>query len=162
MKIETGYKTGLIADIVSMHARYYAEHAQFGASFESVVASGLADFTLRLDQQCNEIWHVSASGTISASIAIDGEDLGNNVAHLRWFIVDGALKGGGIGRKLLEAAVHFCHDQGFHKVDLWTFSGLNAARHLYETQGFKLVDETDGNQWGKTVREQKFQLVLKP
>jgi len=43
---------------------------------------------------------------------------------------------------------------------LWTFQGLNTVRHLYEKCGFKLVEEHEGTQWGKTVIEQKFLLEL--
>ncbi len=41
------------------------------------------------------------------SVAIDGEDLGNNEAHLRWFILDDACRGTGIGRQLLACAMQF-------------------------------------------------------
>ena len=37
-----------------------------------------------------------------------------------------------------------------------TFSGLHAALHLYEENGFVLAEERLGNQWGKDVREQRF------
>ncbi len=37
----------------------------------------------------------------------------------------------GIGKRLLNHALIFCHDLGFKKVYLWTFEGLNPARHIY-------------------------------
>lgn len=52
------------------------------------------------------------------------------------------------------------HAVQYKKVYLWTFQGLNTARHLYEKCGFKLVEEHEGTQWGKTVIEQKFLLEL--
>jgi GNAT superfamily N-acetyltransferase len=61
------------------------------------------------------------------SIAIDGEELGNNIAHLRWFIMDEQYKGQGIGRQLLHDAVIFCEKSGFNAIQLWTFKGLYAA-----------------------------------
>ena len=90
------------------------------------------------------------------AVAIDGEDLGPGVAYLRWFIVDDGIRGGGIGRKLLSAALEFCDRQGFAEVQLWTFQGLDAARHLYEALGFSLAEERLGRQWGKEVKEQRF------
>ena len=42
------------------------------------------------------------------------------------------------------------------RVELWTFAGLDAARHLYESQGFALVEEQEGARWGRVVREQRF------
>ncbi|NJL39124.1 MAG: hypothetical protein HC899_22010 [Leptolyngbyaceae cyanobacterium SM1_4_3] len=46
------------------------------------------------------------------------------------------------------------------KIYLWTFSGLTAARHLYEKLGFVLDDEYTDNSWGNTVVHQKFTLEL--
>lgn len=160
MKIITGYTPGLIGRITEMHARYYSNASGFGAAFESVVASGLSDFVNRLERPMNEVWTISTAGQILASIAIDGEDLGEGTAHLRWFIVDEALRGTGAGKQLLVSAVDFCQQNEFSKIDLWTFSGLDAARHLYEKHGFKLAEEYEGDQWGETVTEQKFTKVL--
>jgi hypothetical protein len=61
----------------------------------------------------------------------------------------------------MRAGVSFCQDKKFTRVYLWTFEGLDAARHLYEKYGFKLVEEYEGTQWGTTVVEQKFELNLK-
>ena len=157
VQIETGYKSGLIGSIAAIHARYYARHHGFGPEFEITVAKGLCDFVPRLDQKLNQIWHVSVEDRISGSIAIDGEDLGNNAAHLRWFISEDNLRGTGMGKKLLAEALSFCDSHSFEKCVLWTFSGLDAARHLYENHGFVLVDEQEGNQWGTVVKEQRFE-----
>jgi hypothetical protein len=40
-------------------------------------------------------------------------------------------------------------------VQLWTFSGLN-ARALYESFGFTLHKEWQGDQWGMMMTEQQF------
>jgi hypothetical protein len=54
---------------------------------------GLAEFSARLNAQCNHIWLAVQEGNIVGSVAIDGEDLGNNQAHLRWFILDDSCRG---------------------------------------------------------------------
>ena len=156
MQISNGYLPGIVGDITSLHARYYARVHGFGAEFESKVAFGLAEFVQRLGNPVNQIWFIGSSGNISASLAIDGEDLGNGVAHLRWFVVSDDLRGKGAGRKLLGEALNFCDQRNFTACDLWTFEGLDAARHLYETCGFVLQEEWDGDQWGVVVREQRF------
>lgn len=156
IEIVEGYRPGLIARVTQMHALYYARTAGFGRAFETVVAEGLADFCKRLDRPQNRIWTASRDGAVMGSIAIDGEDLGPGRAHLRWFIVDDGLRGAGAGRQLLSAALAFADAQGFAQTDLWTFSGLKAARHLYETHGFVCIEERPGSQWGAEVLEQRF------
>lgn len=120
------------------------------------MAGGLAGFSDRLDSPRNAIWAALRGGEIVGSIAIDGEDLGGNLAHLRWFITDAAVQGSGAGRRLLAAALGFVDAAGFEATHLWTFSGLSAARHLYEAHGFELVEERPGRQWGREVLEQRF------
>ncbi|WP_333830515.1 bifunctional helix-turn-helix transcriptional regulator/GNAT family N-acetyltransferase [Pararhodobacter sp.] len=156
IRVITGYQTGLIARITQMHALYYARSAGFGQEFEAGVAGGLAEFCTRLHRPVNAIWTAVQGQEIVGSIAIDGEDLGENVAHLRWFILDDHVRGTGAGRRLLSAALDFVDQKGFAEVHLWTFSGLNAARHLYEGHGFELAEERPGMQWGKEILEQRF------
>jgi len=154
--IETGYRPGGMGRCVEMHARYYARTAGFGRPFEAMLASGMAEFSGRLDRACNQLWLAIRQGNVVGTVAIDGEDMGPGIAHLRWFIVDDGVQGGGIGRRLLSNAAAFCDQQGFPEIHLWTFRGLDAARHLYEAQGFSLAEERSGRQWGEEIMEQRF------
>lgn len=156
VEILTGYRPGIIARVTEMHVLYYARASGFGQVFESVVASGLAEFGYRLDRPGNQIWSAVKGGDVVGSIAIDGDDMGPGIAHLRWFIVGDALRGSGAGKRLLDAALAFVDAHGFAETHLWTFSGLHAARHLYETRGFTLAEERRGSQWGSEVLEQRF------
>lgn len=159
IEIVAGYQTGIIARVTEMHARYYARESGFGQRFESVVAGGLAEFCDRLAHLRNAIWTARQGERIVGSVAIDGEDLsadGTGIAHLRWFIVDDELRGGGAGKRLLDTALAFVDAQGFAQTHLWTFSGLHAARRLYEARGFTLAEERPGDQWGTEVLEQRF------
>lgn len=154
--IVSGYRPGIIARITQMHALYYARTSGFGQRFESVVAEGLASFCNRLERPQNAIWTARRGDEIIGSVAIDGEDLGSGNAHLRWFIVDDSVRGGGVGRRLLAAALAFADEKAFAETHLWTFNGLSAARHLYETHRFACVEERPGSQWGSEVLEQRF------
>ena len=156
VQIVSGYQPGLIARITDMHARYYSRTSGFGQRFESVVAGGLASFCDRPSSPFNGIWAAVHHDAIIGSIALDGEDLGDNIAHLRWFIVDDGARGNGIGRRLLATALNVADTQGFSETHLWTFRGLEAARHLYESNGFTCVAEYPGDQWESTVLEQQF------
>lgn len=156
IQITSGYRPGLIGRVAEMHAIFYSRHSGFGQFFESQVATSVAEFAGRLDNKRNAIWVAESAGRIVGSVAIDAEDLGNNEAHLRWLILDEGCRGGGIGRHLLTEAVDFCDRQNFSAIQLWTFKGLVAARRLYESLGFELIHEEQGDQWGTAVTEQQF------
>lgn len=156
VQLVEGYQPGLIAAITQMHAHFYAHASGFGQSFEAGVASGLAEFSHRLEHPGNGVWAALDQGRIVGSIVIDGQDLGPDKAHLRWFIVDDSVRGSGAGRSLLAAALAFVDQQAFAETHLWTFDGLGAARHLYELHGFECVQQRPGSQWGSEVLEQHF------
>lgn len=154
MEIHYGYLPGAIGAIAALHARYYSKHWGFGLYFEAKVATELSQFLLRFEPERDGIWLLMDKGEIYGSIAIDGIEVLEG-AHLRWFIVEEGLWGKGYGKNLLEAAMGYCNEKGYKKVYLWTFEGLNRARRLYESYGFRLVKEQIGVQWGKEVKEQK-------
>ncbi|WP_420410924.1 helix-turn-helix domain-containing GNAT family N-acetyltransferase [Roseibium sp.] len=155
-EIEEGYQTGMIGDVAALHARTHGSIVGMGPAFESVVSQAMAEFMPRVDRPMNNSWSVLDGGEVIGSITIDGEDLGNNIAHLRWFILSEKLRGKGLGRVLLQKALDHCDSLGFDEIHLWTLKGLDAARSLYERNGFFLADEYLGDQWGKEVAEQKF------
>lgn len=160
-RITEGYQPGCIGDVAGMHARFYAEHWGFGSFFEKKVATELAEFAGALPTQSKALWLYVENGRALASLAIDG-DMQTGIAHLRWFIVDDALRGSGVGRQLMQRAVQFVDDLRFRETYLWTFKGLDSARHLYESFGFALTSEAEGTQWGSSVTEQRFSRPGRP
>ena len=79
-----------------------------------------------------------------------------DAAQLRWFIVSEELQGRDFGQRLMSAAMDFCRTR-FATVHLHTFAGLDAARHLYERHGFKLISERASTDWGPPVLDQHFE-----
>jgi DNA-binding MarR family transcriptional regulator/N-acetylglutamate synthase-like GNAT family acetyltransferase len=153
-RVVEGYRPGCIGDVTSLHARFYAHHAGFGVYFERKVATELAAFAESLPAPGKALWLVMDGERTLGSLAIDG-DAKTRVAHLRWFIIDDALRGSGIGKQLMARAMSFA-DAHYDETYLWTFKSLDAARHLYESFGFTLSDEAEGTQWGASVTEQRF------
>ena len=151
-----GYTPALLGRVTEMHARFYARHHGFGPVFERKVAAEMAGFLGRIDRPCNAVWSVHMGNELVGSVSIDGDDLEEGQAHLRWFIVDERAQGCGAGQMLISAAMAFVDRQGFDETHLWTFKGLNAARRLYERAGFTLVEERPGARWGTEVLEQRF------
>ena len=157
----SGYIPGAIGRIAELHGTYYYKHWGFHLFFESKVAIELSEFLRRFNEAQDGFWVASVGEKIVGAIAIDGVNHNSQGAHLRWFIVAPENQGHGIGKILLEEAVEFSRKKKFGQVYLWTFAGLDPARYLYEKFGFKLSEQHEGNQWGRTVTEQKFELNLR-
>ena len=155
--ITSGYTPGAIGRIATLHGTYYARQWNFGLFFEAKVATELAAFLQRFDTVRDGFWTAQIDGQIEGGIAIDAQRADQEGAHLRWFILSDALRGRGAGRALLERAMQLCRQRRYAKVYLWTFAGLDAARHLYESVGFRMLRQQSGEQWGTRVAEQYFE-----
>jgi GNAT superfamily N-acetyltransferase len=155
--VSEGYVPGCIGRIAQLHADYYGAANGFGVDFEAKVARELADFCQDYKPGRDGIWLALCNGDIEGSVAIDGTDAQRTGAHLRWFITSNEIRGQGIGKKLLEQAMVFVRARGYRNTYLWTFAGLDAARHLYESHRFRLAHESPGRQWGTLVTEQRFE-----
>lgn len=154
--LREGYRPGVIASVVHLHASYYAAHYGFGAVFERKVATEMSEFMGRIDRPQNTVLSAYQGDALLGSVSLDGEGLGAGEGHLRWFIVSPSARGMGIGGMLLERATGFADRAGYGRTRLWTFEGLDAARHLYERHGFALAHAAPGRQWGTEVIEQEF------
>jgi GNAT superfamily N-acetyltransferase len=148
---------GDIGDIVHMHGVIYAREYGFDHTFEAYVAGPLAD-CVRAASPRDRIWIAERAGEIVGCIAIVAAS--EKVAQLRWFLVDPAARGLGLGKKLIHEALAFCKAMGYRSIILWTVSALTAAAHLYQAAGFKKVEEKPGHQWGVAVIEEKYELIL--
>jgi len=168
-RIVPGYLPGAIGAIAILHASYYGPQYGLGAFFEAKVASELGEFVARFDPARDGMWLIVDQGRVAGSIGVDGsgDDSVNasrarGVAQVRWFILDDALRGRGLGRRLVDAAMAYCRHLDLQLVYLDTLAGLDAARALYERAGFRLVREIDAQTWGRTMREQRFEWTAPP
>lgn len=156
-RIQTGYTPGAVGRITAMHGEYYNKNWGFGIFFETKVATELSLLLTRDQDGRSGFWTAEVEGTIAGGIAVDGNQQNPSDARLRFFIVSPACQGLGLGNALMEKAIDFCRQQGFETVFLETFEGLDAARHLYEKWGFRLIHEQPDTTWGVTVNEQRFE-----
>jgi GNAT superfamily N-acetyltransferase len=159
-RIHQGYSPGVIGRVAELHGRYYADHFGFGSFFEARVAADAGDYFRNYKQERDAFWAIFEGNQIIGSVAVDGPRRPEQGAQLRWFIVEESAQGRGVGKLLLNNAIQFCRQKGYHRIYLDTFHGLDVARHLYEQAGFRLVEERPGTQWGASVMEQRFELEL--
>jgi len=156
-RLRSTLQPGDLGALIRLHGTVYAAEYGWDATFEAMVAEGMARFVLA-KEGTGRLWAAERDGVVAGCIAILAQPDGS--AQLRWFLVDPACRGAGIGRMLLDEALAFCRAEGFPSVFLWTVRGLEAAAHLYRSAGFRVTREDTHVRWGATVTEQRYELVL--
>jgi uncharacterized protein YhfF/GNAT superfamily N-acetyltransferase len=160
-----GYIPGALADSAALQTLYYARHHGFGTFFEAGRLQDMGTFLDRFDPARDGVWLVVHAGRIHGSLVVDSggapgdrpTDDGEG-ARLRWFVLSDALRGHGFGERLMAAAMAFCRVH-HRRVELTTFAGLDAARHLYERHGFRLLARQRVTTWGPPCDEQHWAWV---
>jgi len=151
------YVPGALAEVVALHMAYYAPRWGFGMAFETKVARELSQFLVRRRPDTDLFLVARApDGSCAGSITLDCIEANEKGAHLRWFIVNQAYAGLGLGRALIDRVIDHCDQMAISRTYLTTFAGLHAARSLYESVGFRLVEEQNQDQWSGGVGEQLF------
>jgi ribosomal protein S18 acetylase RimI-like enzyme len=82
------------------------------------------------------------------------------IGQLRWFLVDAAARGRGLGRELLDRALAFARASGYERLVLETFSELEGAARLYRSVGFVLVETWVTTLWGRELARERYELAL--
>ncbi len=148
---------GALATSAALQSHYYARDHGFGVFFEAGRLADIANFLARFDAQRDAVWLAVDGGQVLGSLVLDAGATGDQHSlQLRWFIVADALRGRGIGRRMMDAAMHFARARSA-RVHLGTFAGLDAARHLYEEFGFHKILERRSTAWGPEVLEQHWE-----
>ena len=156
--IRSSLEPGDIGWIVHLHGVLYAKEYGWNHTFDAYVAEGLAKFAVSFDAEKDRLWIAEKGEQIVGFIAITGHS--ETEAQLRWFLVHPTERGRGLGRTLLNNALEFCRQRKFRSVFLWTVSDLKAAAHLYRSMGFHKTEEKTHQIWGRTLTEEKYELVL--
>jgi GNAT superfamily N-acetyltransferase len=165
-EIHEGYVPGALGRIIQLHETYYDDYWNLDYEFSREVAVELTEFLDRYDEAANRLWLVmddpddDGEQAIQGALVVDGQQAGAEGARIRWVILAPELQGQGLGRELMDRAMAFCEAENFDRVYLWTYKGLAAARHLYEEQGFTLIEEDTRYDWGPEITYQQFEVEL--
>lgn len=158
IRVRTKLRPGDLGYITFMHGRLYSKEYGYGLAFESYVAAGLADFEKKFDPARSRIWICEHREKIVGAIALMNR---GDSAQLRYFLIDPAYRGIGLGQKLMKLFMKFLKAAGYKHAYLLTTHELPAAAHLYISYGFKLVNEEPVTGiFGKPVREQRYDLIV--
>ena len=158
ISIRHDLKPGDIGYVLHMHGDIYYRENNYGLEFEQYVATSLLEFYDRFDPLKDRVWICEHSDEIIGTLFLVNR---GDIAQLRYFLLKSAFRGIGLGRKLMDEFMTCLHMCGYRSCYLWTTNEQVAATSLYKEYGFVLTEQKFSTAFGKSLTEQRYELVLK-
>lgn len=152
------FKQSDIEYVISRHKTLYYAERHLSGSFSAYVDKIVYEFVDQFNPETDCLNILECNGVPAGSIAI--KKAGDNVAQLRFFMLEPEMRQRGYGNKLMDMALDFCRSKGYKTVFLLTITAQVIARHVYETHGFYKVSDNDKSEWGEGVIEERWELTL--
>jgi GNAT superfamily N-acetyltransferase len=151
-------RPGDLGWVVMAHGELYADEFGWDTTFEALVARIVAEYTAGDDPDRQAAWIAEAGGRRVGCVfcvPVDAE-----TAQLRILLVDPAARGAGLGGRLVDECLRFARGAGYRRMRLWTNDPLVAARHVYLSRGFRLVEEEPHRSFGADLVGQVYEVDL--
>lgn len=157
--VRTYLRPGDLGFIIHRHGAIYHDEYGYQLSFESYVAAGLDEFYRKYDSKRDRVWLCEYGGQIVGFMLMMHRQ--NNTAQLRFFYLEPAYRGMGVGKKLMRMFMNELKKCGYTSSYLWTTHQQTAAAALYIKHGFELSAQKRSTAFGISLIEQRYNLKLK-
>jgi hypothetical protein len=128
--IRTHLVPGDLGYIIYRQGKLYSEEYNFGVSFEAYLSAGIYEFYKNYDATLDRVWVCEHNTTIVGFVL------------------------------LMHLYMDFLKEKNYKSCYLWTTHEQQAAAALYKKHGFILTEEVESTTFGKTLTEQRYELVL--
>lgn len=153
------FTAGDVAYIIDRHRDIYQEEYGLSPVFADYVDRGVHHLVQNFDAAKECILIPEIDGRPMGSIAIAQAD--DKTAQLRYFLLEPAARGYGLGYRLVGAVLDFCRQAGYSHVFLETINILTTARTIYKHKGFQITHTHENHDWGKNIiTEERWDLDL--
>ena len=154
--LRTELKPGDIGYVIHLHGKLYGKEYAFGIGFEAYVAQGMLEFYRQYDPVKDRVWICEDAGRIVGFLLLMHRE--EDAAQLRYFILEPAYRGLGLGKRLMGLYMEHLRKAGYRSSYLWTTHEQTVAVSLYKRYGFILAEEKESDGFGKLLYEQKYEL----
>ena len=152
------HRPGDMGWVTARHGALYSQEYGLNHKMEAYVAEVVARFLREFDPAREHCWIAEQDGAPIGSVFLVKES--DEVGKLRLLIVEPKTRGLGVGRALVEECVRFARQAGYREVVLWTHSILTAARKIYASVGFEIVDTETHDEFGPELVGETWRLRL--
>ncbi len=159
MQSMADYPPGLIGTVSALFGRTIAASHGVDWTLDAMIAEQQCEFFRRFDGERDRVWIAMRDGFPKGALTIDGPrpEQGRKAARLRFFILEDSVRGLGVGRAILDAAIEFCRKRAYPSIFLTTLPGLDAAMRLYRERGFIAIAESEESFHGSRFVEQTWE-----
>jgi GNAT superfamily N-acetyltransferase len=158
-EVHRSLRPGDAEAIGELHRRVYVPEYGMNEVFVQRVAEGVEEAVARgWPRAGGGVWIVELEGVVRGALALTDE--GDGRGRLRWFVLEEALRGRGLGRQLVDELLATARSQGMRRLELETFGALSTAAVIYRSVGFTLTWERPREDWGPPIVYQHYALTL--